>query len=194
MKIDARKDSVQCNDIVTMVDVDYYIDMNKHLAMTPVPHILYTFQPWTTGADRGEYNYSFHANDQVQYSLEGATAFKHKLWNYQGDTIHTTTALPRLTRREKARQSILSYPEIPKWESRHVSRVWRINKRFWQDERDMVLLTPQSVAYGFDVHLAKALITIVDLTRYRVVMANLRACASTRTVLSTSQLHCWSVQ
>jgi hypothetical protein len=82
--------SVGSNDIVSIVDVDQYVDMNWFMTEHFCPILLYTFQPGVCAADRGEYSYTFNKNNEVVYRVAGGAEYVHKVWNYDTDVITTT--------------------------------------------------------------------------------------------------------
>lgn len=74
-------------DIVAMVDVDYYIDMPKFLTRNFQPVVMYTFQPGSVAKATGEYKYTFNAAGEVEYTVSGGGHYVHKVWNYAGDSV-----------------------------------------------------------------------------------------------------------
>lgn len=75
------------NDMVAMVDVDYYVDMPKFLVRNFVPTVLYTFQPGSVAKETGEYKFTFNADNEVVYSVSGGGEYRHPVWNYAGDSV-----------------------------------------------------------------------------------------------------------
>lgn len=71
--------------VIIMTDVDYYADMNEILKLNR-PIIMYSFYPRTPGETRKEYTYSIN-DDVVEYHVSGGAHYKHKLWDYSGDTV-----------------------------------------------------------------------------------------------------------
>lgn len=82
----ARNDDVPGNALMVLIDVDYYVDMEKLLANNTAPICLYTFQPTTAGAQRIDYSYSF-SEDTVTYRTTGGGTYTHQVWNYNLDVI-----------------------------------------------------------------------------------------------------------
>jgi hypothetical protein len=76
-------------DLLAMVDVDYYIDMPDYLATYVQPTILYTFQPSAVAKCTGEYKYTFAKDNVVEYRVAGGGNYRHKVWNYDGDSAST---------------------------------------------------------------------------------------------------------
>lgn len=79
------------NDLTVMVDVDYYIDMNQHLGTHAKPLLMYTFQPSQSARNVGEYKYTFNADHTVTYHVSGGGEYRHKVWNWRGDSVCATT-------------------------------------------------------------------------------------------------------
>lgn len=78
--------------LITMTDVDYYVDMPQYLASNFKPTLLYTFQPDDAADDAGDYAYTFNHEGQVEYDVRGGGRYKHHVWNYSADQIlvHST--------------------------------------------------------------------------------------------------------
>jgi hypothetical protein len=89
--VPVQNQEAKANDIVAMVDVDYYVDMPKFLTTHDKPVILYTFTPAASAADRGEYKYTFRQDGSVDYMVSGGGNFQHQLWDWSGDTVSITT-------------------------------------------------------------------------------------------------------
>jgi hypothetical protein len=75
------------DDIIALVDVDYYINMPAFLSKHFNTTLLYTFQPDSVCKDSGEYKYTFDENNNVSYSVSGGGFYRHLVWNYTGDSI-----------------------------------------------------------------------------------------------------------
>lgn len=74
-------------DLAAMVDVDYYVDMNKFLAEKFVPTVLYTFVPAEASATRDDYKYTFSNCGEVEYYVNGGGHYTHELWDWTGDSV-----------------------------------------------------------------------------------------------------------
>jgi hypothetical protein len=87
----ARVDELDA-DLVTMVDVDYYMDMPRFLSLLatmpsgPCPVLLWTFCP-TSASDPcamgGEIGYTFNEDQTLHMSVSGGAVYSHALWDYQ---------------------------------------------------------------------------------------------------------------
>jgi hypothetical protein len=78
------KDEITDQHIVTMVDVDYYIESRgkfSELGSKNSPILLYTFAPTTVSGVDGDNRFRLQGNE-VCYEVSGGTAWKHKLWDW----------------------------------------------------------------------------------------------------------------
>jgi len=76
------------NSIITMVDVDEYVDLQSFLSHNRTHMVLlYTVRPDTAGVDRGEYSYSFDQDNNIEYTVQGGSKFVHKIWDLNSDMI-----------------------------------------------------------------------------------------------------------
>lgn len=78
-------DKITHNSAFIMVDADYYCDMNKWLHHYR-PIMMLTFAP-STAAGRSS-DTAFHIeNDNVVFSVSGGSTYRHRIWDYNGDTV-----------------------------------------------------------------------------------------------------------
>jgi hypothetical protein len=120
-------DQIEKHDFVTMVDVDYYIDMPEHLAENPQPHLIYTVQPETAGDTLEDYSYSFNEVGELVWKVSGGAVYKHKLWNYGTDWFTTS-------------RTFFGLP--------YKTVVYDVHARRTSDNKQLVMLTPMRVTYG----------------------------------------------
>jgi hypothetical protein len=78
-------DEIKDTDAVSMVDVDYYVDMPTHLADHPQIHMLYTFMPDYAGRATPEYSYFFNGDSELVLNVAGGAKYVHRLWNWSTD-------------------------------------------------------------------------------------------------------------
>lgn len=71
--------------IITMTDVDYYVDMQRELRGLPV--LLYTFVPTTPAGSTTDGVYCTHSNDTVETIINGGSRYRHPLWDYDTDHL-----------------------------------------------------------------------------------------------------------
>jgi len=75
-------------DIISMVDVDYYVDdLEEMLVDRFQPYLFYTLVPSAAAKDTGEYDYRFFEDGQVEYGVRGGGRYTHALWNWDGDSL-----------------------------------------------------------------------------------------------------------
>lgn len=71
-----------------MVDVDYYVDLPKHLLYTnDNPQLLYSFQPTKAAKSDGEYVYTFNHDGTITYQVSGGAEYVHKVWALSKDVV-----------------------------------------------------------------------------------------------------------
>lgn len=87
MQMDAQFDIPDDGDLVTLTDVDYYVDMPTLLAAWPRPYLLYTLVPERTGAIRQDYEYHFNESGEITMNVSGGASYTHRLWDYNHDTV-----------------------------------------------------------------------------------------------------------
>jgi hypothetical protein len=109
------------NDLNAMVDVDYHVDMKRHLANNFRPLVLYTVQPVRAGVERGEYKYCFTKDNKLDYSVSGGGRYVHQIWNWKGDSVSATRSLCG----------------IPITRS-----IFNIERKYVDDDHQLVLITP----------------------------------------------------
>lgn len=141
-------------DIISMVDVDYYIDMPTLMARHVHPYMLYTLVPTEAAKHTGQYTYTFGSDQQIRCSIAGGSSFTHPLWNYAFDTMSASwrifgiplkTAFYRVERRtsDPLHQHILFEP---------------LGKRYWPFNLiapDAAPLTPFHPVEGDTIHIVK---------------------------------------
>jgi hypothetical protein len=73
------------NDIIKVVDVDYYLDLPRWLG-NGRPMVLYTFMPMKVSGvvDNGHFTIQ---DNKVTYNVNGGAKYEHQLWNIARDWI-----------------------------------------------------------------------------------------------------------
>lgn len=74
-------------DIISIVDVDYYIDMETMMVEHFQPYLLYTLVPSRAAKDDGDYGYCFDRSGNVKYHVSGGGWYPSQLWNWDGDSV-----------------------------------------------------------------------------------------------------------
>ncbi len=113
--------------IVTLVDVDYYLDMPTFLAETARPTMLYTIVPETAGRIREDYAYNFDKHQRINWSVTGGAKYQHRLWNYGSDGFVTA----------------LTFLGIP-----YKTVIYDVQSQRTSPDRAVVLLSPMRTYYG----------------------------------------------
>nr|UUG74218.1 MAG: RNA-dependent RNA polymerase [XiangYun tombus-noda-like virus 9] len=80
-----RCSSVTDEHVLTMIDVDYYVNINVWLQFFR-PIMIYTFCPKTVTGRTDEATWKI-INNQVHFNVAGGAKYVHTLWNYTGDTV-----------------------------------------------------------------------------------------------------------
>jgi hypothetical protein len=83
-------DEIRDDDVLMLVDVDYYVDINKYLAYGR-PIVMYTFVPTEAGGAVPNGCYSIRDN-VVSYRIRGNAHYSHQLWDYSGDFFGVPTS------------------------------------------------------------------------------------------------------
>jgi hypothetical protein len=75
------------NDLVVLIDVSSYIDMNLFLGGLPggCALLIYEFQPKTVAGELLDYTWRFNKQDELLVEVKGGGRYQHKLWNYSQD-------------------------------------------------------------------------------------------------------------
>jgi len=71
--------------IITMTDVDYYVDLKRELRGHPV--LMYTFVPLAPAGPTTEGVYCTHQDDTVETIINGGARYQHPCWDYDTDHL-----------------------------------------------------------------------------------------------------------
>jgi hypothetical protein len=93
LKLEPKADKVSVDSLVTIVDTDYYLDMNKHLARVVRPTLLYTMVPEAVAGQDSDSSFFFDADNTVTNIVNGGSSYNHQLWNYSHDCITVQAAV-----------------------------------------------------------------------------------------------------
>jgi len=85
LDVNYKMDDITDEHIITMVDVDYYLNVNDYMKYFR-PILIYTFVP-TTVAGRNKESSWFIENDKINFQVNGGALYQHQIWDYNGDTI-----------------------------------------------------------------------------------------------------------
>jgi hypothetical protein len=120
-----QKDTIHGDDIVTMIDVDWHVDMPAHLASHPKAHLIYTIVPSDVGGViPGGSSFCFTGDEWTQFT-EGTQSYHHRLWDYSADVFPVGSWVP----------------------GRY--RCWKVYTRRLSSQRALILLVPYGNIYHF---------------------------------------------
>jgi hypothetical protein len=80
LAIPYKNDEMGDNDVLIMVDVDYYADMNEWLRYNR-PILLYTLVPEVAAGRGTDFAYRLVDNN-VEFRVAGGSCYKHQIWDY----------------------------------------------------------------------------------------------------------------
>jgi hypothetical protein len=135
-------------NLVVMIDVDYYIDMNAFLSSHFLPVLIYTFQPEAV-SDEHHYqsSFAFNHDNEVMVSVSGSAQYQHRVWSYQTDSIMVT----------------FSFFGI-----RLITSTYLIDRRSIGRHREIVLLTPLERWFWPEAPLIPWIVNTGPLSYYKV--------------------------
>jgi hypothetical protein len=119
--VEPEEINIKKGDLVSMIDVDYYVEMEQHLATHDQPVVLYTFIPDKVCGTLDGYSYTFDYESNLVMQVAGGAPYKHPLWNYGRDTLFVFKRIMGLPFR---------------------STMYLIDRRRVAENRYVVLLTP----------------------------------------------------
>jgi len=76
--------------LLTLIDVDFYIDMPEFLTRNFMPTLIYTFCPESVAGQSEGYAFTFDRASYVKYTVSGGAEYRHQLWDYGSDNIAMT--------------------------------------------------------------------------------------------------------
>jgi hypothetical protein len=122
-------------DLLTMVDVDMYMDMPEQLANHVHTYCLYSFQPSAVACPAGEYTFTFDQNNNVKYKVSGGAEYVHPLWNYATDVLMAKTC---------------------SWWGLYTYTAYNVDRRQVDGHHQLILLTPIRTFSSFLIPLDAA--------------------------------------
>jgi hypothetical protein len=81
------------DDVVCIVDSDYYLNVPDLCATHVRTYLISTFQPTSVASDAGEYSFTFDENDVLTYTVSGGAVYRHKVWNYSADVLTVSSRI-----------------------------------------------------------------------------------------------------
>lgn len=136
------------DNMLVMIDTDYYVGMSGMLTKAFLPTCLYSFQPDRAAATREDYSFTFTKEQTVDYTVSGGGRYVHPIWNYNTDCILTT-------------RKFLGIP--------YHAATYLVDRRQVADDHYMVSLTPMARWTGLWACLA-GLLGGSDLARLEPVV------------------------
>lgn len=124
------------DNMLVMIDTDYYVEMPDVLAKAFMPTCLYTFQPDVAAATRVDYSFTFTKEQTVDYTVSGGGRYGHPVWNYNTDCLLTT-------------RKCFGIP--------YQTAAYLVDRRKVSDDHYLVCLTPMARWTGFSSVIANLL-------------------------------------
>jgi len=151
--VEPRKYNPGPDDMVALVDVDYYIDMPSFMANNFRPIFLYSFQPSSVSRSTGEYKYTFNQNGTVTYIVSGGATYMHQVWNYDGDSV--------IVKKYKNFGCTKILSEVS---------CFSLERRQVDDDHQIILLAPMAKYVGLAAWIADAVLDGRELSRLNPVV------------------------
>nr|QYF49949.1 MAG: hypothetical protein 1 [Heilongjiang sediment noda-like virus 2] len=85
LQMNYQNGTLHRSDLITLTDVDYYVDMTSLLRGNPL--IMYTFVPCEVAGTTEDGIYCTHADNTVETITNGGARYRHELWDYDDDHI-----------------------------------------------------------------------------------------------------------
>lgn len=135
------------NDLLAMVDVDQYVDMNIFMSTSFNPYLIYTFQPGMVSKSSGEFSYTFDDNNRCHYRVSGGGYYSHPVWNYDGDSVKCTRSILGIT---------------------YQTAIYQLERRQMDDDHQLLLLAPMARWIGPWAMLADMFLSGNSLSRLKL--------------------------
>jgi hypothetical protein len=139
------------DNIMAMVDVDHYVDMNQFMIDHFQPLLIYTFQPRKVAREDGEFSFTFNAKNEVTYRVSGGGLYSHAVWNYSGDSL-------------KFAKRFCGF-------AYHLS-VYQLERKQMDEDHQLLLLAPLVEFTGLSAFIADMFLEGNTLQRLKVVVGS----------------------
>lgn len=147
---EARNDT-KTSEIMSMVDVDFHVDeLHGMITGSATPIVLSTINPVQVATSIGEATYYFDECNRFCMEVVGGGSYRHQLWDYTPDIVHTTTT---------------NFFGIT-----NAFTTFKVEKRQLDDYRQIVCLIPIGTWRGYMALVAKYLLHSSPLTRFEPVI------------------------
>jgi len=134
------------NHAIALIDVDYYLDLDRRLNSLPlVPVVIYTIVPEEACGMTGNTSFTFKEDGSFSSQLSGGSSYEHPLWSYSGDCITLWSPIS-LT-----------------------SSIYRVERRAVAQHRAVLLLDPVRRLTGMKHLLSTLLVQHNYLTRFKPI-------------------------
>lgn len=120
-------------DVVTMTDTDYFMDMPSWLADNVRTTVINTFCPADAAGVREEYSFTFGPDNMLTYRVRHGFTAVHPVWNYSADELLVTK-----------RMCGIPYRAV----------TYLVDRRATDEDHQLVLLTPTGEWNGLWAWLA----------------------------------------
>lgn len=85
LQMEPSYEAPQQGQIITMTDVDYYVDLTRELRGMPV--LMYTFVPLAPAGATTEGVYCTHEDDTIETVIHGGARYRHACWDFDTDHL-----------------------------------------------------------------------------------------------------------
>lgn len=137
-EVGLRAELPDAGDLVVTIDKDYYEDMPELLTRIVQPWLVVGFTPCDAACSEGEVKYRFLEDSFVEFVVDGAACYKHRLWHYGSDFLVVSRTGPSAF-----------------WSPRTV--VYKAEHRLLYENHSAVLLCPVVVYDGLAALFAETL-------------------------------------
>lgn len=142
----SRNDRLKPDDILGLIDVDYYLDMPEFLKEHRNPVILYTMVPSKATDHTDDTAFHFEADGQLRTRIAGSGRYLHHLWDYGNDSISVT----------KKFLGVIPWRVV----------TYAVERKQVAEHRQLVLLAPIREFHGIAAILATWLLESKELERF----------------------------
>jgi len=89
MDVIVQADEIEDHHVLVLIDVDMHIDMNQFIIDHPNNLILmFTITPVAVAEeDSDDASFSFNADNEMKYTVNGGSEFVHRIWNWSKDNL-----------------------------------------------------------------------------------------------------------
>lgn len=146
--LNAKASAGQVDDtnLIGIVDVDYYMDMEEYLTEVRIPTVLYTFTPDSVAGVCNDSVFHFDREGRLDMQVPGGAKYLHKLWDYGTDCLTVSR--------------------------NGVTVVYLVDRRYAGPHRYIIMLTPLRIFFDSAAALADQWLEHHRLERLNPVKGN----------------------